>query len=323
MVKKSNSVEEPEQNPLAGDAGQGQPSPQQMMKALRKSGYIFEHEIAVALEGMGFYVERSFAFEDPDEGKSRELDIRGFQFAMSNKTYKMEIGVHLFFECKDSGSPFVFLQTAKHPLDSKNPEARECMFPASPTANTQFRLAEYGFQAQHHYYSEPKKSVQFAKIVRKGGEFSALHDNVYDSLLLPQAKAFQSFLGHRSHRHSSPYQSEHISLAFNAIVLRDHLFALDLDVPDAEPTPIGRASFLRQIESKGISGAYLFDFVTQAYLATYVKDEIGGLVKAIAQAFADNPMRFRSHGSKEIPPDPLKSLDGTPWGPGYISLRDL
>lgn len=69
---------EPEHAPKAENET-GQPSPKRMMEALRKSGYLFDHEVAIAVERMGFYVERSHAYVDPDEGKSRKVDIRAIQ----------------------------------------------------------------------------------------------------------------------------------------------------------------------------------------------------------------------------------------------------
>eukprot|EP01032_Pedospumella_encystans_P008607 gene8607-10196_t len=122
----------------------GQPSPQQMLKALQKSGYLFEHEIATALEKMGFYVERSYAYEDPDEGKSRELDIRAFRVALKNNMYSLEIGVHLYMECKDSESPFVFLQTGKTDYEKRFPKAQEYRFPARVSDADSSRMARYG-----------------------------------------------------------------------------------------------------------------------------------------------------------------------------------
>ncbi|WP_155403750.1 hypothetical protein [Variovorax paradoxus] len=310
----------PEHAPKAENEA-GQPSPKRMMEALRKSGYLFEHEVAIAVERMGFYVERSHAYVDPDEGKSREVDIRAFKMVLNNKTFKFQVCVHMFIECKDSDSPFVFLQTDKSEIDKEAVEGMEYLFPwqTNKSANAMM-MRHYGLQHEHYYYKEPKKSVQFAKIVRKGSDWFALHENVYDALILPQVKAVKEFMKGFGMVHSRPYEHESIQLYFNAIVVRDHLFMLDLDRDDAEPQPAGRASFQRQIEMRSVKGKYLVDFVTQSYLETYVQNEVLGFANEIVRQFGEDPMRFRSHGANEKRPNTDGPDPGENWRPGRISL---
>jgi hypothetical protein len=294
----------------------GQPSPKKMMEALRKSGYLFEHEVAIAVERCGFHAERSHAYVDPEEGKSREVDIRGYKLGFQNKTFRFWVGVHLFIECKDSESPFVFLQTKKGQHELDNPEGSEYLFPSRAIkTNSPVRMTAHGLHREHYHYKEPKKSVQFAKIIRKGGSFSALHENVYDALILPQVKAIRQYMKGFNFLYSTKYEQEHVQLFFNAIVVRDHLFALDLDKPGAEPEPVGRASFVRQIEMKDIKGKYLVDFVKQSYLETYINEEVLGFARAIAEQFAEDPMRFRSHGDEEERPNVNSYDPGIHWRP--------
>ena len=285
----------------------GLPSPAQMLAALQKSGYLFEHEIALALEDCGFFVERGIAFEDPNEGKSREIDIKGFKTVLRNSAYKTQLMVDIFVECKDVGAPFVFMTAAKNVLERERPEAREYVFPYSHSTNVATRPAarmmEYGFSQSHYYYREHSKVVQFAKIARGSKKkFEALHDNVYDALILPQTKAVHQFLAKQKPSRNSANQWEDIRLVFNVIVLRDHLFKLDLDTDGALPEPTGRASFVRHIETDTVKGRYLIDFVTQAHFTSYIKDEVLGFANAIADSFKETPRRFRSHGAVEKVP---------------------
>src|SRR4051794_34728823 len=52
-----------------------EPSTDEIMAAIRDSGYLMEQEVATQLEGCGLHVRTNVAFEDPDEGKSREIDV--------------------------------------------------------------------------------------------------------------------------------------------------------------------------------------------------------------------------------------------------------
>lgn len=44
---------------------------------------------------------------------------------LNNKTFKFQVCVHMFIECKDSDSPFVFLQTDKSEIDKETVEGME------------------------------------------------------------------------------------------------------------------------------------------------------------------------------------------------------
>ena len=69
------------------------------------------------------------------------------------------------------------------------------------TEVTGFEYLEF---AQHHYwFTKATKVVQLAKIVRNRKEWEAQHDGVYNSLLLPLAKApYASYRGESTvHQH--------------------------------------------------------------------------------------------------------------------------
>lgn len=86
-------------------------------------------------------------------------------------------------------------------------------------------MRHYGLQHEHYYYEEPKKSVQFAKIVRKGSDWFALHENVYDALIL--TSLFSSYGALTSPRRFQSSASAASSLCCFSPALRDSHFALD------------------------------------------------------------------------------------------------
>ena len=55
------------------------PGPDEIIQALKKSGYLMEQVVATQLENLDFHVHTNWAFRDPDEGKSREVDVRAFK----------------------------------------------------------------------------------------------------------------------------------------------------------------------------------------------------------------------------------------------------
>jgi hypothetical protein len=55
------------------------PSPNEVLEAVRATGFLLEQEVAQRLDDYGFHSEVSRAYEDLDEGKSREVDVWGFK----------------------------------------------------------------------------------------------------------------------------------------------------------------------------------------------------------------------------------------------------
>ena len=52
------------------------PRPSDIITALSQSGYLIEQHVATQLEALDLHVWTNWAFEDIDEGKSREIDMR-------------------------------------------------------------------------------------------------------------------------------------------------------------------------------------------------------------------------------------------------------
>ena len=276
------------------EENKGQPSAEQMLKALEKSGYLFENEIARKAEALGFHVDSSWAFRDQEESTSRELDIKAVKVAGEGETKLTQVITELLIECKSSDSPFVFLTTTKNQREENYPGPVEYVFPLKKY-NKKLHANSYqeiiGFNRfklskAHYYYKSRKKATQFAKIVRKSSDWHANHDGVYDALILPQAKAIESRLKEVARKHT-PGDFVRVWLFHNVIVLRDHLFSLDLDVPNSSPVPEGRVSFVRHIRSATLDGYYLIDFVTANYFETYVQ-EVAEFARAVSSiSYAD------------------------------------
>lgn len=274
----------------------GMPSVSQIREALDDSGYLFEHEVASLLDGLGFHVETSWAFSDPDEGKSREIDIRAFRTTHRDTMSSVNVAIQLLIECKDSGAPLVFLQRDKNARELAHAQPAEYHFPLKNynvhiNANSYTEVPAFDFLSlakDHYYYRQATKATQFARIVRKGSNWHANHDGVYDALILPLAKAAAFELGGLKRHDGQPAKPVYIRLIFPIVVVRSHLYAYDLSSAAATIEPAPMVSFLRHIESGTLTGYHLTDFVTLDDLGRYITEDVGGFAAAVAARFKDN-----------------------------------
>ncbi|WP_250633511.1 hypothetical protein [Pinirhizobacter soli] len=274
------------------------PTTDQIFEALHASGYLFEHEVASILTEHDYHVDMSWAFIDPDEGKSREIDIRAIK--VFNPAARVQVVIELLIECKDASAPLVFMQREKNVREKKLVQPFEFVFPI-PTYQIPIRLnttqscnafQHLDLAKDHYYYRDEKKATQFAKIVRKGQDWLANHEGVYDGLILPLAKAasHQRKAAPRYGGRDDDWVS--ISLMFPTVVLRDHLFSYDLSVEKPELTPVQRVSFLRHIESGTLQGHHLTDFIIVGDVARHLTQDVQPFADAVAACFIREDRRF-------------------------------
>lgn len=273
-----------------------QPTEDQIIAALEASGYLFEQDVATKLSSLGFHVETNYAFQDHDLEKSREIDVRAIQRIAVNETAKIQFFVELLVECKDFDSPLVFLERQKNARELNVAEPKEYVFPFRVMEK---RLDEKTFQEvpafshlqlrdHHYYFREQNKATQFSKIVRKGSEWSANHEGIYDSLVLPLAKLLEA---RRAEVLPSARGSDWraVWLFFPMVVLRDHLFSFDLSGADRKLQRRERISFVRHLDAEKLKGHYLIDFLTYEALESYISKDIADFCAPIKRLVEHEP----------------------------------
>ena len=274
-----------------------QPTEQQIVSALEESGYLFEQDIATLLANLDFHVETNYAFEDHELEKSREIDVRAIKRVAVNEAHKIQFFIELLVECKDFNSPLVFLERRKNALDASPPEPKEFIFP--------FRVMEKRIDAssyrevpafehlglkEHHYYlREPNKATQFSKIVRKGSEWTANHEGIYDSLVLPLAKLLEIRRADVLRHARSTTGSRSVWLFFPMVVVRDYLFGYNLSGPERHLSARSRVTFVRHLDSDKLKGRYMIDFVTYDGLTDFLRKDVSGFCSPITKLVEDSP----------------------------------
>lgn len=287
-----------------------QPNANEILEAVKSSGYLMEQEIATLLETLNFRVRTNRAYLDPDESKSREIDVWAINRAFHKDSIKLSIFVELICECKNNSNPFVFLLRNKNAADNlRVPE--EYLFPVSSyekeleseEGNRRYRLhpafLHLGLDQHHYFYQQEKKAVQFAKIVRERKAWQANHAGVYDSLLYPIAKALQA--RKTEVKPSGQYRNgdwRHVWLFFPIIVLKSNIYCIDTTVENPEPVIVPQVTFIREFRAKNLQGTYAIDFVTQKGLQEFIQARINQFVRPIVELAERTPQALLN---KEVP----------------------
>lgn len=277
-----------------------EPSDAQILAALGASGFLFEHECATAIEALGFHVETSWPFADPEQGKSRELDLRAIRSVHRDEATKIQVFVELLVECKDFDAPLVFLERPKNKREVESPRPNEYIF---PRANYRRQLTSSSYQEvtgfeyfnladKHYYYSKKDKATQFVKVVRKGSQWTANHDGVHDAIVLPLAKVLEVRKGQFSKHAARPGDWCSIWLFFPIVLIRNRLLVHNPDSP-TQLAEHGRVTYIRGLDSLPLHGSYMIDFVRFAHLPTYVEREVLAFATAVSELATANALALR------------------------------
>jgi len=156
----------------------------EIIEALKRSGYLLESEISKILAKAGFFVETNQVIEDPLTGKSREIDLIAEYYEHDERRTisKCVSKVHFVFEIKNNSAPIVLLTKFEH---SPNIEdwlgLKECI-----TIPKGIKYDLHDAYWKRLVYKE-KYSIftQYCSFQKKkeNSELMALHpDNIHDGL---------------------------------------------------------------------------------------------------------------------------------------------
>ena len=269
------------------------PSPTEIVAALKQSGYLMEQEVATQLEALNFHVWTNWAFQDIDEGKSREIDVRAIKRVAHNEEKKLSAFVEIIAECKNSTNPFVFIGRPKNQMDNLKPP-QELVFPRGIYSILQkgtaknvatFHLADpffhLGFDKVHYDFTSETKAVQFCRIAQKSKKWHANHDGMYDSTFYPMAKAFTARKREVNVR-NSPSGGDCFWLFVPMVIINGDILYVDSMAANPKPQERTDVTFKREIKSEKLDGVYNVVFVNQKHLEQFISDRLEPLVDRMA-----------------------------------------
>ena len=247
------------------------PSPSDIINAIKRSGYLMEQEVATQLESLKFHVDTNQAFEDVDEGKSREIDVKAVKIAAHNEEEHLLAFVEIIAECKNTKNPWVFIGRTKNQLDNRY-APQEFVFPELNHANGKDLFFHLGFDEVYYDFANQEKAVQFCQITCKGNStnWEAGHGGLYDSIFYPMAKAFAY------RKHAVEYLPMGKDIYFwwfvPMVITSGDIFYVDSMKTELELEPRDHVTFKRELQSKSLKGAFTVAFVRQKQLQKFISD---------------------------------------------------
>jgi hypothetical protein len=210
-------VAEHEDDPRGGDSELTRAIPAGMseeglVEAIVASGYPLQTVVASLLEQRGFEVTEEWAYEDPDTGVRRTMDVvadwQASAAPHATKAGSSTVKLGLVVECKQSRNPYVFFESVSPPeltefpivvglgygevelfpdyeLTGHPPHMKWNKAPFSRKVSVQHFLGVL----DEPFVSEPTIVSAISKASPRGRRVELSGDEPYNALLMPLAKA--------------------------------------------------------------------------------------------------------------------------------------
>lgn len=288
------------------------PTPEEILEALSRTGFLLEQEVATGLQHLGFHVNTGVAYEDPDEGKSREIDVLATELAYIDSENMVTVQYEIICECKNTQWPYVFIGPPKlggeflqdpvgytFPIPYfAEPLELDVSEPTRYTLVPAFRVLEL---ADQHYLKGSLGAVQIVRLSRKNNRWQADNEGIFDSIIYPVAKALLARKKtYRIDGPPEPGQMALVYLCFPIVVTSGKLYFLDTTEENPAPKETSHVTLLREIRTKNTNGHFLIEFVTMDGLSSLAQDKIGSFVQAVVERVRAAPPHY-FHSERHSP----------------------
>jgi hypothetical protein len=284
------------------------PSATQIVEALRSAGWLLEQDTERTLRENDFHTVPSFAYPDIDDPTtSREVDVMAYKSVYEDTTTRLTVGVRVLAECKQTENPYVLIGRAPSAAASRELRAEHIF---------RFRTVEVGrenisadsyrlIQVPPHRYlgldrlpvSPWKKDFeanQMTRLERRGGDWRASNDGIFNSLIYPLAKATTHFRKRHSgdgiHRVGQDYA--HTEFIYPVVVTSAPVYVLDMDSRPLTPREVGWASMARELRTNVLDARYRIDVVNYEHLQDWIRTQVLPFGEAVGAMAKADPVAF-------------------------------
>jgi hypothetical protein len=273
-----------------------------VISSLERTGYLLEQRVARKVRSAGFTAITGKAFKDPEEGKSREVDVFAVRKVWDSPSKDVLVSIQLVIECKRSDGPYVVIGRTPNAMDTHRQPHSHTM-PISQVRWLEYigeqTARQHGMQTWkwlgfHELPGSPnhdvRKGVQLVRMNLKNKAWTAENSSVFE-LTVPLMKAVEAFRPPRDKNPEPRYA--HLCLCFPIIVTSGELFYVngESEAPAAEQ--VDWAPLERDIDMNSMAGLFNLDVVTYSALDRYLQERVLSFSGAVGEEVAKAPDRLK------------------------------
>ncbi len=248
-----------------------------------------EQRIAPLIERRGYYVMRNEEYEDPDTGKSREIDIQALRMvSLYRAEYDDLLSSTMIASCRNNHLPIV-LFTHRNPLRGidRVMDVPKAGFPSTVQLDGGGEESIETFLdlgKKHHFYTIPRIARQYCRIKTTGSGKSAvytadhgdLHSDVESLIKAVNAAILEqepdaTYLKEVASRTGVDADDGiNLNFIYPMVIVAGDLYECRQSKAGVRIDECNHAVFIREIKSRVIKGEFCIDFVRESYVKSYL-----------------------------------------------------
>lgn len=282
------------------------PSSEEIISALRQTGFILEQDVRKVLEKQSIYCEVSRAYEDPDEGKSREVDVWGYKEFFRAQHGRSIFAIQLVIECKNPKQPYVIVGRAAQDRDRNRvpfgakfycDEGLRVPLPPVPPSIASNRFVYRPIwhildlsSANGSPSADPFVGNQLVVMERKK-EWIADNDHMFNGIVMPMAKAVTSVskrrVAHGKFNPETDFAVNQITLPI--LVTSNDIFEVDTGSDTLEAIKRPWSNVVRHIKTDKLDLHVRVDVVQAQHLEDFLRERVLSFGEDIARRVGTCP----------------------------------
>jgi hypothetical protein len=238
-----------------------------------------EQRVAPVLERYGYMVTPNDEYEDPDTGKSREIDIHALSMrSLYRREFQDLFNVVILGACRNNELPVVAFSSRNFGLASIN-ELPVAGYPQTIAHDEGTeRLDSYlSLDDRLHFYTAKRVATQYCRLAHRSGVFVADHGDLYsdlDSLVKAVAANIADWKVPDSRLPeldlSGTEDDVNLAVIFPVVIFAGDLYECWQTKTKVHIRPVNHVVFLRRISARGLKGEFFVDFVRESYLRKFL-----------------------------------------------------
>jgi hypothetical protein len=263
----------------------------EILELLKNTGYLMEQEVSYEIDSFGYVTDTNYHYKDPDDGTSREMDVRGYtmkKISHSWHSYNFHyLDITLIIGCKNNKLPLIFF--SKKSIVPSEYSSGDFFVLSNPNKvpgkeGVPIDILDFiNLRKFHHYYKASAISTQFCETYLKNDKSIDVIHEAYKSEILPVIKAMDYEM--KIVRKQLSKDSINMHTFYPIIVLSGEMYTCDTGL-DKKPKlkKTQHVSYLQTYDSKTLKGEFRIDIITQNYLNKFLSqldNETNKIVKRL------------------------------------------
>lgn len=252
-------------------------SHEQILDAVRRSGYLLEYRIEQLLGRRGYLAEANEAYPDPLTGKSRELDIAAIRVEPVTKDYRDTLWPRLLVECVNNPQPIAFFVKKPEMPEVHVYDLKFSGLPVKIKEGKRWKkLSDFLNMERYHHHCRGKIATQYCSFTPKKTtspvEWLAQHENTHFDSFNKLCFALNHEMDeHYSHAELRGREPVNVQMYYPILVVSGEIINILPTRKELKLYGVSHSHYVQSYIKGGKVQHYHIDVVTEKYLPNLLR----------------------------------------------------